>query len=473
MSTQPFPLSLFCDVTVSVSPQGAVTPSFNQGLHIGNSGRIPTIGTNSRLRQYAAASFPANVTADSFLPTDPEYLALAEYFAQVPQPQFGWIGAQDPTAIAAVTIGATPGTDYVVGDIVGVTSGSASGAQVKVTAVSEGGIPTAVQLIAGGTEYAVGNNYATTGGTGTALTVDVTAVGETALQALTACRLASPAFYNAMVATPGTADADHTACLAFAQTATPQMQYLFGTDTAAVLDPSVTTDIFSLAKAAGYSRGNGAYFNTQGGNAPNNPFIAAAVSGRACGLNTGLASSAFSLDAKNLVGIIPENIDLTQLGALAGIPGQGTGKNGNVYINVANTYNFYVQGVNCSGVFYDQILGLDMLAADAQLSIVGVLATLPVVPNDNAGQALILNAALGACSRSAARGFLAGGVWSGQTILNVAPGTALPLGYLAQSALFSTQSQGQRAVRAGMPVYLTVILAGSQQSFTIGINVQQ
>jgi hypothetical protein len=99
--------------------------------------------------------------------------------------------------------------------------------------------------------------------------------------------------------------------------------------------------------------------------------------------------------------------------------------------------------------------------------------TLPSIPQDNAGQGLVLNAANGAANRSAQRGALAGGIWNGQTILNLTPGTSLPSGFLCQSASFTTQSPSDRALRKGMPVQMAVILAGSQQSFALVINVQE
>jgi hypothetical protein len=112
------------------------------------------------------------------------------------------------------------------------------------------------------------------------------------------------------------------------------------------------------------------------------------------------------------------------------------------------------------------------------VSILNVLQSLPSIPQDDPGQALILNAVRGACSRSAYRGFIAGGVWNGIAIPllpqgGLVPGTALATGYWVGSSSFSTQSSGDRALFKSMPVYVAVILAGTQQSFTIAVNVQQ
>jgi len=196
------------------------------------------------------------------------------------------------------------------------------------------------------------------------------------------------------------------------------------------------------------------------------------------GLNTGSANSAFTLADKTLVGISPTNLKQAQINVPAGTPGVSLGNHGNTYNNYANDYQFYYQGVNGNGMLFSTVLGLDMLAADCQISVLNVLASLPSIPQTDGGQALILNACRAACSRSANRGFIAGGIWEGAAINllpsgGLTPGEALSNGFWVGSSSFSTQSSGDRALFQGMPVYIAVILAGSQQSFIIGVNVQQ
>lgn len=472
MSTTPLPLSIICATTVTATPQGAVTPQFNVGLITGPSGRIPIFGANARLRNYANV---AAMIADGFQENDPEVIEAGLYFGVGTNvPQSVWVGSEEPTAIRTLNIhaGATP-TLWAVGDQFSITQGPAAGGIGEVTAEAEG-VPSAIEIISQGHGYSVANSLATValnGGTGIGLTVDITAIGETPAQALAACRAAQPAFYTA--SSTDATDTDHLACAQFAQSATPPMQYVYGTQSASAAS-GATGNIFSLIKAQLLMRAHGAYSTTQGGLFPNNAYIAGAIQGRAMGLNTGLAASQFTLDAKTLPGVSVEPLSLTQVGVIAGLPQSGlTGNNGNVYVNIQNSYNFYLQGVNGDGTWFDQVLGLDMLAADAAISVVNVLASLASIPQDDAGQSLCLNAALGACARAATRGFLATGVWDGQTVLNVSAGTPLPLGYLAQSPSFLTQSPADKKARKGMPIFLTVILAGAQQSFTIGINVQE
>lgn len=472
MGTQSLPLSILCDVTSTPLTQSVSASLLNQAICIGNSGVIPSQGPNSR-----AVLMPnlAALTTAGFSATDPEYLYAQTYFSQNPTPQYLWVGCQDPTAIGTLALDPTfGGTGYAVGDVFLVTQSSASFGYGTVTAVSSG-VVTAVSVISGrqGTGYTVGTGLSTVAqspSVGTGLEVNITAIGETPLQAVTACRIAAPAWYACSVTTA--TDADHLAITEYAQTAAPLMQYIYATTSSNALT-GAPGNIFTLLKTANYTRAHGSYFTTQGGAAPNNAYIAAALAGVASGRTTGLASSNFTLAGKTLVGIIPEALSEAQFNVFAGTPGLGFGNNGNVYLNFAQSYSFYEQGINSNGIPFMTQLGLDMLTVDAQISVLNVYAGNASIAQDDVGQSLITQAVRGACDRSLARGFLAPGTtWNGPQILSLSPGTVLPHGYMVQSPSFSTQSAGDKALLKGMPVYVAVIIAGSQQSFTISISTQ-
>lgn len=78
------------------------------------------------------------------------------------------------TGLASVAVGNSGGTGYVVGDIVTVVQGGASGGRVTVLAVNGGVVSAVSPSTFPGTGYALANNLTTTGGTGTGLTVDIT-----------------------------------------------------------------------------------------------------------------------------------------------------------------------------------------------------------------------------------------------------------------------------------------------------------
>jgi len=484
MSTQPLPLSILCDVSVSVTPAGVAIPAFNQGLVGGNSGRLSSQGPDGRIAFVPGSSWENTLVGIGYQPTDPEYIAMGIYFGQnanpVTPPQYGWIGCQDPTSIQSITVdSAAAGTNWAENDIFLITQSGASYGYGRVTGVTDG-VVTSVQAISGqqGTAYSVATGLSTVAqlpSIGVGLEINITAVGETPLQAIIACRLANPGWYEAMWT--NAVDADDVAITAWAQTATPATQYRYGTTSLSALQ-GTAGNVFSAIAAANYNRGQGAYTSTFGGASPNNAYIAAAVMGVEMGLNTGAPGSAYTAAAKTFVGITPTALTQTQINVFAGTPGVSLGNKGNSYNNYANSYSFYYQGINGNGMLGSVITGLDMLAADCQISVLNVLASLPSIPQTDGGQALILNACRGACSRAANRGFIAGGIWNGAAINllptgGLTPGEALSNGFWVGSSSFSTQTSGNRALFQGMPVYIAVILAGSQQSFIIGINVQQ
>lgn len=458
------PLQPVVDVTVLISPQAPATPTFNQGLIVGTSAVIGSVtGANPRIRQYTTL---AQIAADGFATSSPEYIAASIYFSQSPAPLYLWIGRQDLTAIATLTLGSAPGTGYAVGDIGTVTQGGASLGQYQVTAVT-GGVPTAVAVVQGsqGTLYTVANNLATVAitGIGSGLEVDITAIGETCLQAVEACRLASPAWY--LVVALAAADADSIAIGEWAQSQTPQLVYFYTTATAASLN-GTAGNVFSTLKAGNYNRAFGIYSTTQGGLAPDNIYAAVAAMGVAMGLNTGLANSYFTMKFKQLTGVVTEPLNQTQIGVIEG-------NFGNLYLSYANSYSWIEQGTVGNGQFFDEILNLDMLGSDIQYSCVNLLVSNPAILQTNPGQGQILNAVNGACARSAARGFISGGIWTGVTILNLSAGDAIPNGYLSQSPAYATQSKSNRAARQSMPVYVAIIESGAVHSILIGVYVQQ
>jgi hypothetical protein len=468
MSQSTLPLSQLFAVSVSVSPQSPATPQFNQLLITGTSSVIPS--TTTRLLQFVGSTILTQILTAGFSNSSPEYVAAEQYMAQSPQPNYLWLGRQDLTALGTIGVGASGGTGYVVGDLLTVVQGGGSLGLAKVTTIGGSGAVTGVAIVSGsqGTGYAVANNLATTGGTGTGAEIDITAIGETALQAVQACRLASSAWY--LVYATAAADADNILIVEYAQSVVPQMQVFFTTTNVAVYNPAVTTDIFSVLQAGNYNRYQGVFATTQGGTAPNNAYLAAGLAGVAMGRNTGLANSYFTLAFKQIVGMTPEPLTLAQFLAIQA-------KNGNAYVNFNNVYSWYQNSVTGSGQYFDTILGLDMLAADLQYGEANLLNSLPSVPQTDPGQAQLVHQANQDCQLSVNRGFIAPGIWTGQTLTvgntTLSAGMSLASGYQCMSAPIAQQSSGARAARQAQPIYVAVILAGSMQSLVIAVYVQQ
>lgn len=465
MPTPTLPLSNLVDVTIQVSPQAVAPPQFNQAIVVGTSGRIPTYGTGGRCIQFSGGTTILQQMLNyGFSTSDPEYLAATQYLDQSPTPYYLWIGVQDLTAIGTFTI-AVAGTNYIVGDLVTVVQSGGSNAILKVSAINTGtGAVTALAYVQQGTGYTVATDVPCSGGTGTGLEINITALGETPVESITACRATSPTWYLFNVLGANFTDSQCQALAEWAQTAAPVAQCFFSVDSTAVLN-GATNNVFANLTAGNYNRFQGVYTTTQSGAAPNNTYMAAALMGLAMGLNTGLANSYFTLTNKVLVGMTPEPISQLQYNTI-------TNNNGNVYASFGGSFDSYGPGLTGSGQYFDQILGLDMLAADLQFSLTNVLYQYNSIPQTDPGQAILLHAANSGCQPSVTRGFLAGGTWTGATILNLTAGTAVPNGYLNQSPSYASLGQ-KPPKRQSAPIYCTVLLAEAVQQVVIAVLVQQ
>ena len=379
-----------------------------------------------------------------------------------------WIGRQNLTAIAsAIPHSGNLGTGYVAGDIVGVTQSGATGGFLQVLTVGGSGQVESLGTINGeqGNAYSVASALATTGGSGTGLEVDITGIGETPLQAVIACRAASPLWY--MCGVCGAVDADALAIAGYAQSATPPVQFAYNTATAAVAAGTPNNIVLQL-KALNYNRVYSQYTTTQNSNYPNNIYAFAAIMGNAMGLNTGLANSYYTMKFKQLAGIAFEPVVQSQLTNIENA-------NCNLYLQYAGgAYLIEEQGVNANGQFFDEVLFLDMLAAQIQYNCMNVFVALPSIPQSDAGENLLINAVQQACVTLQTIGFIAqSGTWNGVNILNLSTGQALPKGFLVQAPPFSQQAPSDTAARKMQPIYVALIEAGAGHFLTVGVNVQR
>jgi hypothetical protein len=456
MSTTPLSLADIVNITVTVAPSAVSANSFNQGLFIGNSAVIPSYGANSRVQQFAASTFSTAMLTAGFTLTSPEYIAATIYFSQNPQPSFIWIGRQDLTAIETITLG-TPGTGWATGDqftIVAQTSGVPS--SVAISSTSQG------------TGYSVASGLTTTAvspSVGTGLTVNITVLGETLTQSAQYCRTASNLWYGLSVYNP--ADSDNLALSAWADPLWQSTRYYPWSADVAIAN-NAANNLAAQISTLKY-RVQGIYSTTQSGLFPNNIYSAAALMGLEMGSNTGLANSFFSPMHKQLAGIAVEPITETQFTNIKTL-------NWNVYGNFGNAFQFYEPGQLSSGDPSWLWLYLAMLVANLQINELNVLASLPAVPQTNAGQQLLINAANQACALLASIGFLSGGVWTGLTLPvpsasnpAVTNGQALPLGYICVSPPYAQQSAANKAAGQAMPIYVLITPSGAVRSLSIAV----
>lgn len=453
MSSPSLPLTPIVDVIVLVGPPAVAPPQYNQGILIGNSARIPYA---TRVQQFASLNAMATY---GFQPTDPEYIAAQSYFSQTPTPEYVWIGLQNTTALKTVIPhSGSGGTGYVLGDQILVNQGGGSAGYVQVSTIGGGGVVTGLSIplqtgaVGPGTGYAIGSALTTTGGSGTGLQVDISAIGETPLVAFTNCRLANTTWYNGVVLTAVTAD--HEAIAAYAEAATPSTFY-YGTTSDATVLSGASNNLAAFLKAANYKRTAIIYSTTQGGNAPNNIYAAAALMGSVNGQDTQQPNSYFTEWGKILVGVIPEPLTQAQINVI-------NGNNCNTYVGYVGAYTLLQPGITPSGLYIDQTLFRDILAAGITYSVMNLLYDSPSIPQTNPGEQQLIHAVNEACAAQIVTGYLAPGTYKGaQPIVNLQPGDPMPAGYVTQAYPYSQQSVADQQARKAMPIYCVVNESGA------------
>ncbi len=288
---------------------------------------------------------------------------------------------------------------------------------------------------------------------------------ESFVEALQACREANSEWYIAVCLSA--TYADHIACAAYLETAVPSSVYAYNTSDADVLTgTSSPPDIFTYLKSLNYARSIGQYSTTQDGVYPNNIYGIVGIMGYACGQNSGLANSAFTLKFKQEVGISVEPLSSTQINVIEG-------NNGNVYLEYGNYYTIFEQGKMANGTFFDERINLDMLVNNLQLTIMDLLYQNPKIPQTDAGVTQLIEACNEACDEAVRIGFLGPGTWTGANILNLKTGDPLPAGYLVQAPALSTQTQADRELRKSVPLYIAIKEAGAVHSVLIGVYVNR
>jgi hypothetical protein len=284
----------------------------------------------------------------------------------------------------------------------------------------------------------------------TPVTGDVTLVA-----AVTACRAANSDWYAFTVC--DAIKADILLVAAYAETMIPSGAFFYTTKDADV--PLGTAgNVMLTLEAAMYKRTLGQYSVTD--------YAVAAIMGYAMGANTKAAGSAYTLAYKSEVGIVADALDSTELEAILDA-------NGNAYINQGTYYNLFRQGVMASGVSFDEVLGLDMLSNDVQLSVMDLLAGQSKVPQSEDGVTMLVNAINSACIASLNRGFLAPGIWKGPQILDLAYGDTLSQGFVVQAESLADQTQADRDARKSPNLLIAAKLAGAIEYVVITINVNR
>jgi len=279
--------------------------------------------------------------------------------------------------------------------------------------------------------------------------------GETAVDAVKACRAANSDWYACYVVDV-TAD-EIEAIAATVEAMKPDSAYFYTTSDADVAN-GTAGNVMETLKNMGYQRTFGLYSTTA--------HAAAAVMGYAMGANTGGANSAYTLAYKTLVGVTPEPLSTNQVQYILGV-------NGNVFTLYGKNYRLLVQGTMANGVHFDEVLNLDMLAAEIQIGAVNALVGASKIPQTEAGMSLLISAIEEQCEKSVTRGAIAPGVWNAAPILTLQKGDMLSKGYLVLAESIASQPQEDREARKAPPIYVPVKMAGAIEHVVINVTVNR
>jgi len=288
---------------------------------------------------------------------------------------------------------------------------------------------------------------------------------ESCLDAVIECRNANFDWYYFVCL--NAVKADHVELALWTESANPSTLYGYTTEDADVMATTASPPgIFEYLKNLNYSRTFGQYATTQSAVYPNNIYSILGAIGYACGQNSGLANSAFTMKFKQEVGIATEPLTATQRGYVEN-------QNGNLYLSYGNYYDWFEQGKMANGYFIDEMINLDMLRNDIQLNVADLLNQTPKVPQTEAGVTQIIHVINQACDLAVNRGFLAPGKWTGQNILNLKYNDILPKGYLVQAEAINDQTDADRQARKSPNIYVCIKEAGAMHSVIIGVYVNR
>ena len=193
---------------------------------------------------------------------------------------------------------------------------------------------------------------------------------------------------------------------------------------------------------------------------------AAAVMGAAMGQQLAHSASAFALCYKAVGGMAPSDLTQAQAEAIEEL-------GGNVYVTRGYTHTLLEKGSTPSGYRYDEVLYLDMIAADLQDAAVSLLAENPDrLPQKDDASAQFMNVFSSILAGYTARGVLATAAWRGSAVGSIQAGDYLENGFALWADSYDNQSEADRAAHRAVPIQAALTLAGSLESVVITVNVR-
>ncbi|MDE1158436.1 MAG: DUF3383 domain-containing protein [Neorhizobium sp.] len=482
-------------VSVNLSPTAAATRNFGALLLVGSS---DIIDTGERIRTYS----DLDGVASDFGTTAPEYLAASLFFSQSPQPSLLYIGRWAQTATSAILKGGVlTAAQQLISAWTSITNGSMKitidGSDKTLTALSFAAqtnlngvasvITTAlssavckwdatngrfvIENTSTGTTSTI--SFATTTGSGTdissKLKLDSASASapvagiaaETLVSCVTALADQSTDWYGLAVATStAPTDAAYLDVAAFIEGAAQSHLLGITITSTTVLDPTSTSDLASVLKAAGYKRTFSQYSSSS-------PYAVASLFARAFTVDFTANNTTITLKFKQEPGVTAEFLTQTQANTL-------DAKNVNYYVNYANDTAIIQQGVMASGVFFDEVHGTDWLQDYIQTAVYNLLyQSTTKIPQTDSGVHRIVNVIDASLAQAVTNGLVAPGVWNAGGFGELIEGDTLDTGYYIYAPKVSSQSQSERESRKAPTIQVAAKLAGAVHSVNVILNVNR
>jgi hypothetical protein len=487
------------NVTISLTPSGAVPRNFGACMIIGGSG---IISTSQRFRSYT--SIPA--VALDFGGSTPEYLAAVSFFSQSPQPSQLYIGAWSKNPSHAVLQGGVLSpSQQLLSNFTGITTGTfqitVSGTAMQLvglnfsTASNLNAVAAVVQAAI--TAEALSHTFiwnaslnsfqftTSTSGAGvtvtyasaTGLGVDISAllgltaatgasitngaVGETPLAALQALAAKSSDWYMGGFADTSVTNTQHEANSAYIEALFPTRVYGITIQDPEALDPASTTDLAYLLNESGYTR-TVCQFSSY------NPYAIFSFFGRfatiaySSGNNVAITGK-FQTEPGTQFEVITES----QAAAL-------NAKCCNVFVEYQNGIAILQQAFCSSGLFFDIRQGADWLQNQAQTDLFNAFVQAGTkIPQTDAGMNKLTTTLAGTLSQGVNNGLIAPGQWNAPGFGSLQEGQYLTSGYYIYTPSISSQSEAVRQTRAAPLMQTAVKLAGAIHSANVAITINQ
>ena len=489
------------NVAVNLAPSAAARANLGVLMIAGDS---DVIDTSERLRSYT----DLESIGDDFGVNAPEYAAAALYYAQLPKPLDCMIGRWVRTATSGLLRGTALTTAQ---QVITLWTAIRNGAfKVSVDGVSAVGISTldfhdctTLNGVAAVITEAIGHDSAVCTWTGTAfkivsatpgalssigyLTAPASPVapatatdigtmlkltaataaskvdgiaGETPAAAVTALANVTNVWRGLMFAASTMPSTAQNLVVATAIEAM-SVNRIFGiTDSdTQTMDATHTSDTASVLKAAVFNRSMVQYSQTD--------HAVASLFGRAFSVDYSQPNACITLMYKQEPGVTAEVLTETQAAALEG-------KNCNVFVAYDNDTSIIQEGKCASGVYLDEMLGLDWFTNAMQTSLYNALYTATTkIPQTDDGQNQLAAVVAGVCGEAVNNRLLGPGTWNADGFGQLKRGDFLDGGFYIYSTPMAQQSQDNREQRLAPPIKVAAKFAGAIHKINATIDVNR